>query len=61
MNDVLSEKDQKKLLWIQANSTDNDDVTIIETIIGANATNHLNLLKLKAIADKYPDSIIPKD
>ncbi len=58
MNEVLSEKDQKKLLWIQKNSQNKNDVTIIETIVMGGTTNRLNLEKLKKIADKYPDSII---
>lgn len=58
MDDVLSEKYQKKLLWIQKNSKDKDDVFTIETIVQGNTTNHLNLERLKKIADKYPDSII---
>ena len=58
MNDVLSEKDQKKLLWIQKNSQNKDDIATIETIVGGGTTNRLNLEKLKTIADKYPDSIV---
>lgn len=57
-DEVLSEKDQKKLLWIQKNSQNMDDVTTIETIALGGTTNRLNLERLKVIASKYPDSII---